>query len=82
MDVCQAGFSGIVKDVCDDKRDGPYYCYYFVLIKRGASVINFADFAEIAGIEYLLIDDDTTISGLKKDIRINEIYYAFAKGFK
>jgi L-arabinose isomerase len=41
-----------------------------------------ADFAEIAGVEYLLIDDDTTISSLKKDIRINEIYYALAKALK
>lgn len=41
-----------------------------------------ADFAEIAGIEFLLIDDDTTISSLKKDIRINEVYYALAKGLK
>ena len=41
-----------------------------------------ADFAEIAGVEYLLIDDDTTIPGLKKDIRINEIYYALAKALK
>jgi len=41
-----------------------------------------ADFAEIAGIEYLLIDEDTTIAGLKKDIRINEMYYALANGFK
>jgi L-arabinose isomerase len=41
-----------------------------------------ADFAEIAGVEYLLIDDDTTISSLKKDIRINEIYFAIAKGLK
>lgn len=41
-----------------------------------------ADFAEIAGIEYLLIDEDTTIPGLKQDVRINEIYYALANGLK
>jgi L-arabinose isomerase len=31
---------------------------------------------------YLLIDNDTAISSLKKDIRINEIYFALAKGLK
>jgi L-arabinose isomerase len=41
-----------------------------------------ADFAEIAGIEYLLIDVGTTIPQLKQDIRINEIYYALANGLK
>jgi len=41
-----------------------------------------ADFAEIAGVEYLLIDDETTIAGLKKDVRVNEVYYALAKGLK
>ena len=41
-----------------------------------------ADFAEIAGVEYLLIDDNTTIGGLKRDLRINEVYYALANGFK
>ncbi|MBI9016363.1 MAG: L-arabinose isomerase [Phycisphaerae bacterium] len=38
------------------------------------------DFAEIAGIEYLLIDEDTKISDFKKDIQVNEIYYLLAKG--
>jgi L-arabinose isomerase len=41
-----------------------------------------ADFAEIAGVEFLLIDDDTTIPGFKKDIRINEVYYALARALK
>jgi len=33
------------------------------------------DFAEIAGIELLVIDEHTTISDFKKEIRMNEIYY-------
>lgn len=41
-----------------------------------------SDFAEIAGIEYLLIDRNTTIAGFKQDLRINETYYALANGFK
>ncbi len=33
------------------------------------------DFAEIAGIELLTIDADTTLSGFKKEMRANEAYY-------
>ena len=40
------------------------------------------DFTEMAGIEYLLIDENTTIPQLKSDIRINEIYYMLEKGLK
>ncbi len=38
------------------------------------------DFSEIAGIEYVLIDNDTTISSIKKELRWNELYYHLAKG--
>ncbi|MCK9160191.1 MAG: L-arabinose isomerase [Bacteroidaceae bacterium] len=37
------------------------------------------DFAEMAGIEILVIDKDTNIRDFKKDIRINEIYYLLNK---
>ncbi|OXU16009.1 L-arabinose isomerase [Sedimentisphaera salicampi] len=37
------------------------------------------DFAEIAGIEYLHIDKDTTVSSFKNDLRTNEIYYMLSK---
>ena len=40
------------------------------------------DFAEMADIECLLIDKDTTISDFKKDIRTNEVYYMLANGLK
>jgi L-arabinose isomerase len=33
------------------------------------------DFAEMAGIENLIIDEKTTISDFKKEIRLNDIYY-------
>jgi L-arabinose isomerase len=39
------------------------------------------DFAEMAGIEYLLIDDDTRLPAFKKELRWNEIYYHLAQGF-
>lgn len=38
------------------------------------------DFSEMAGIEYLCINENTTVSEFKKDIRINEIYYMLSKG--
>ncbi|HKI45548.1 MAG TPA: L-arabinose isomerase [Balneolales bacterium] len=34
------------------------------------------DFAEIAGIEYLLINEDTRISEFKKELRWNDVYYS------
>jgi L-arabinose isomerase len=40
------------------------------------------DFAEMAGIEYLLIDKDTKISDFKKDIRTNEVYYMLSKALR
>jgi L-arabinose isomerase len=38
------------------------------------------DFAGIAGIEFLLIDDSTTISSIKKELRWNDLYYHLARG--
>jgi len=40
------------------------------------------DFAEIAGIEYLLIDKNTRLEEFKKEIRWNDIYYQLIKGLK
>ena len=34
-----------------------------------------ADFAEMAGLEFLQIDRQTDLSGLKKELRWNEVYY-------
>jgi L-arabinose isomerase len=44
------------------------------------TVEHLEDFAEMAGIEFLLINNDTTISGFKKELRWNDMYYALAKG--
>ncbi|MBT3272727.1 MAG: L-arabinose isomerase [Spirochaetales bacterium] len=38
------------------------------------------DFAEIAGIEYLRIGKEATISDVKKELRWNEMYYHLARG--
>jgi len=40
------------------------------------------DFSEIAGIEFLLIDRDTTISSIKKELRWNDLYYHLARGIR
>ncbi|MDR0896073.1 MAG: L-arabinose isomerase [Prevotellaceae bacterium] len=37
------------------------------------------DYAEIAGIEMLLIDEHTTIPEFKKELRMNEVYYLLNK---
>ena len=39
------------------------------------------DFAEMAGIELVLIDADTRIRELKNELRWNEVYFGLAKGF-
>jgi L-arabinose isomerase len=39
-----------------------------------------ADFAEMAGMEFLLIDQGTTVAGFKKELRWNDLYYHLAKG--
>lgn len=39
------------------------------------------DFAEMAGIECVFIDNDTKINEFKKELRWNEVYYHLAKGF-
>jgi L-arabinose isomerase len=38
------------------------------------------DFAEIAGVELVLIDRDTRLAGLEKELRWNEAYYHLAPG--
>ena len=38
------------------------------------------DYADMAGIEYLLINGDTKISEFKKELKWNDMYYALAKG--
>ena len=40
------------------------------------------DFATIAGIEMVRIGGGTTLSGLKQELRNNDVYYYLAKGFR
>ena len=39
------------------------------------------DFAEIAGLEFLVINKETSLAKLKDELKWNEIYYFLAKGF-
>ena len=39
-----------------------------------------ADFAEMAGMEFLLIDGGTTVPAFKRELRWNDLYYRLAKG--
>jgi L-arabinose isomerase len=40
------------------------------------------DFAEMAGIEFLLINRDTTLSAFKKELRWNDMYYLLSQGVR
>jgi hypothetical protein len=44
------------------------------------SAEHLADFAEMAGMEFLLIDNTTTVASFKKELRWNDLYYHLAKG--
>jgi L-arabinose isomerase len=38
------------------------------------------DFAEIAGLEFLVIDNDTNLEKLKNELKWNDMYYLLARG--
>jgi L-arabinose isomerase len=44
------------------------------------TVDHLRDFAEMAGIEFLLIDENTRIEEFKKELRWNDLYYHLANG--
>ena len=41
--------------------------------------IPYEKLAEMAGIEMIVIDENTTISEFKKELRMNEVYYMLNK---
>ena len=47
---------------------------------QALTVQHLEDFASIADIEFLLIDANTTISGFKKELRWNDVYYRLTTG--
>ena len=40
------------------------------------------DFADMAGVEFVLIDEQTRLAEIQKELRWNEAYYLMAKGFQ
>jgi L-arabinose isomerase len=49
---------------------------------QALTVEHMEDFAEMAGMEFLLIDRNTTIAAFKKEIRWNDMYYLLANGLR
>jgi L-arabinose isomerase len=47
---------------------------------QAVTAAHLQDFAEMNGIEFVLIDSNTEIPAFKKELRWNEIYYHLAKG--
>jgi len=47
---------------------------------QSVTVEHLEDFAEIAGMEFLLIDQETTLRAFKKELRWNQAYYRLARG--
>jgi L-arabinose isomerase len=48
---------------------------HHTVFSQNLSTEQLLDFAEIAGIESVLINNETTIHSLKKELRLNEVYY-------
>ena len=48
---------------------------------QGITLDQVRDFAEIAGVELVVIGADTTIPALKQELRHNEVYYHLNRGF-
>lgn len=46
---------------------------------QAVTAAHMQDFAEIAGMEYVLIDDHLSLADFKKELRWNEVYYHLAK---
>ena len=55
---------------------------HHTVLTRAVGAEALADFAEMAGCEFLLIDGGTTVGGFKKELRWNEAYYHLARGLR
>jgi L-arabinose isomerase len=52
---------------------------HHTVLSRAIDPEPLADFAEMAGIEFLLIDEDSSVSGFRKEVRWNAAYYHLVK---
>ncbi|MGD0863530.1 MAG: L-arabinose isomerase [Candidatus Limnocylindrales bacterium] len=55
---------------------------HHTVLSRAVGAELIADFAEMAGCEFLLIDGDTTVASFKRELRWNEAYYHLARGLR
>jgi L-arabinose isomerase len=53
---------------------------HHTVFSQAITAAHLEDFAEIAGLEFVLIDKDTRISSFKKELKWNELYYHLARG--
>lgn len=53
---------------------------HHTVFSQALTAHHFEDFAEMAGLEYLLIDADTKLANFKDQLRWNDLYYHVAKG--
>ena len=56
---------------------GPHHSVFSAALDSEVLV----DFAEIAGVELLMIDSDTRIRDFRNELRWNQAYYRLAQGF-
>ncbi|MGA3030786.1 MAG: L-arabinose isomerase [Candidatus Limnocylindrales bacterium] len=52
------------------------------VLSRAVGAETIADFAEMAGCEFLLIDGETTVASFEKELRWNEAYYHLSRGLR
>ena len=55
---------------------------HHTVLSRAVGAEAIADFAGMAGCEFLLIDGQTTVGDFKKELRWNEVYYRLAGGLR
>ncbi len=53
---------------------------HHTVFSQNLSSEHIQDFADMAGVEFLLIDNETKLRDFKNEIRWNEVYYHLAKG--
>jgi L-arabinose isomerase len=53
---------------------------HHTVFSRAVGAEHLRDFADMAGVEFVLIDEETRLAEIQKELRWNEAYYLMAKG--
>jgi L-arabinose isomerase len=53
---------------------------HHTVFSRAVGAEHLRDFADMAGVEFVLIDESTRLAEIQKELRWNEAYYLMAKG--